>query len=99
MYPYFPDAVTIRTALTLAGRAPSIHNTQPWRWRVGGAGLEFYCEPHRQLENTDPDGRDLMISCGAALHHCVVALAALGWKAMVHRLPDPDDAGYLAAVR
>lgn len=98
MYPYFPDAVTIRTALTLAGRAPSIHNTQPWRWRVGGADLEFYCEPHRQLENTDPDGRDLMISCGAALHHCVVALAALGWKAMVHRLPDPDDAGYLAAV-
>ena len=39
-----------------------------------------------------------MLSCGAALHHCVVALAGLGWKATVHRLPDPSDADYLAAI-
>lgn len=98
MYPCFPDAETVRAALMLAARAPSIHNTQPWRWRVGAAGLELYCEPDRRLENTDPDGRDMIISCGAALHHCVVALAALGWKARVRRLPDPDDVSYLAAI-
>jgi hypothetical protein len=32
----FPDAGSIRTVLALASRAPSVHNTQPWRWLVGG---------------------------------------------------------------
>ena len=94
----FPDAATIRTVLTLANRAPSVHNTQPWRWRVGSASLDLFAEPDMQLSTTDPDGRDLIISCGAALHHCVVALAALGWQAKVHRLPDPDDPRHLASI-
>ena len=77
----FPDAGTIRTVLTLASRAPSVHNTQPWRWLVGSQSLHLYADTSRQLPNTDPDGRDLISSCGAALNHCVVALAALGVKA------------------
>ncbi|MBV8928175.1 MAG: nitroreductase family protein, partial [Mycobacteriaceae bacterium] len=48
--------------------------------------------------STDPDSRDLMLSCGAALHHCVVALAAIGWQARVHRFPNPADQLHLAAV-
>jgi hypothetical protein len=98
MNTHFPDAATLRTVLTLANRAPSIHNTQPWHWRVGTASLDLYTEPDMQLPSTDPDGRDLIISCGAALHHCVVALAALGWQAKVHRLPDPDDPRHLATI-
>jgi nitroreductase len=98
MNAHFPDAATLRTVLTLANRAPSIHNTQPWRWRVCTASLELYAEPDLQLRSTDPDGRDLIISCGAALHHCVVALAALGWQAKVHRLPDPDEPRHLATI-
>jgi nitroreductase len=94
----FPDVTTLRTVLTLANRAPSIHNTQPWRWRVTTASLELYAEPDMQLCSTDPDGRDMIISCGAALHHCVVALAAMGWQAKVHRLPDPDDPRHLATI-
>ncbi len=94
----FPDTDTIRTVLTLATRAPSIHNTQPWRWRVGTARLDLYSDPDMQLESTDPDGRDLLISCGAALHHCVVALAAMGWQAKVNRLPDPDDRSHIASI-
>ena len=94
----FPDAGTLRTVLTLANRAPSIHNTQPWRWRVGTASLDLYSEPDMQLRSTDPDGRDLIVSCGAALHHCVVALAAMGWQAKVNRLPDPDDPRHLATI-
>jgi nitroreductase len=94
----FPDAGTLRTVLTLANRAPSIHNTQPWRWRVSTASLDLYSEPDMQLRSTDPDGRDLIISCGAALHHCVVALAAMGWQAKVNRLPDPDDPRHLATI-
>ncbi|MEB3982059.1 NAD(P)H nitroreductase [Mycobacterium sp. 663a-19] len=94
----FPDADTLRDVLALATRAPSIHNTQPWRWRVGTTSLDLYCEPEMQLPNTDPDGRELMLSCGAALHHCVVALDAMGWKAKAHRFPDPDDPSHLATI-
>jgi nitroreductase len=94
----FPDTETLRMVLTLANRAPSIHNTQPWRWRVGVASLDLYSEPEMQLRSTDPDGRDLIVSCGAALHHCAAALAAMGWRAKVNRFPDPDDPRHLATI-
>jgi nitroreductase len=94
----FPDAGTIRTVLALASRAPSVHNTQPWRWLVGAESLHLYSDEDRQLPNTDPDGRDLILSCGAALNHCVVALAAVGWLAKVTRLPNPADPSHLAAI-
>jgi len=94
----FPDAGTIRTVLALATRAPSVHNTQPWRWLVGTHSLHLFSDPSRQLPNTDPDGRDLTLSCGAALNHCVVALAAVGWRAKVNRLPNPADPNHLAAI-
>lgn len=94
----FPDAGTLRAVLTLATRAPSVHNTQPWRWRVGAASLDLFSEPDMQLHSTDPDGRDLIISCGVALHHCVVALASMGWRAKVNRLPDPDNPRHLATI-
>lgn len=98
MNAHFPDTITLRTVLTLATRAPSIHNTQPWRWRVGTTSLDMYSEPQMQLRSTDPDGRDLIISCGVALHHCVVALAAMGWHAKVHRFPDRDDSRHMATI-
>jgi len=94
----FPDAGTLRTGLTLASRAPSVHNTQPWRWRVDAASLHLYADASRQLPNTDPDGRDLILSCGGALHHCVVAFAAVGWRSKVTRLPNPADPNHLAAI-
>lgn len=94
----FPDGDTVRTVLNLASRAPSVHNTQPWRWRVGAARLHLYSDASRQLPNTDPDGRDLLLSCGAALHHCVVALAAVGWRSKVTRLPNPSDPSHLATI-
>lgn len=98
MNAYFPDRETIHTVLSLAIRAPSIHNSQPWRWRVGVESLHLYADPQRHLANTDPDSRDLLLSCGASLHHAVVALAALGWQAKVHRLPNPADPEHLAAI-
>ena len=45
--------------------APSVHNTQPWSWRVPDATtIELYADRNRQLQATDPRGRDLAISCG-----------------------------------
>lgn len=94
----FPDRQTIHTVLSLATRAPSIHNSQPWRWRVGAQSLHLYSDPEKHLPNTDPDNRELLLSCGASLHHAVVALAAMGWQAKVHRLPDPLQPTHLAAI-
>lgn len=94
----FPDNETIRTALSLATRAPSVHNSQPWRWLVGPHILHLYADYDRHLPNTDPDDRDLLLSCGASLNHCVVGLAALGWQSKIHRFPNPDDISHLAAI-
>lgn len=98
MSAHFPDAETIRSALLLAVRAPSVHNSQPWRWAIGEHSLHLYADRHRQLPVTDPDTRDLLLSCGAALNHCVTAFAALGWAAKIHRYPNPADADHLASI-
>ena len=98
MSPHFPDVETIRSALMLAVRAPSVHNSQPWHWRVGGHLLHLYSDPDLHLPHTDPDARDLMLSCGAALNHCAVAFAALGWQSKIHRFPNAADPNHLAAI-
>lgn len=94
----FPDEPTLHAVLGLAIRAPSVHNSQPWLWRAGPDGLDLFADLSRHLPRTDPDRRDLILSCGAALHHCTVALAAMGWHAKVHRLPDPQVPEHLAAL-
>lgn len=98
MSAHYPDIETIRSALMLAVRAPSVHNSQPWLWKVGDRSLHLFADRGRHLPQTDPDARDLMLSCGAALNHCVIALAALGWAAKVHRFPNPDDSDHLASI-
>jgi len=100
---HLPGARAVRDALeqaaVFAGFAPSIHNTQPWRWRLTGEGLDLFTEHRRMLDVTDPDGRLATVSCGAALHHARTALAADGWQAGVSRLSDPADPDHLARVR
>jgi nitroreductase len=86
-------------ALASAVRAPSLHNTQPWLWRIAGDRIELHADRSRRLHETDPDHRDLLISCGAALHHLHVALAALGAAAETERWPDPENHDHLATVR
>jgi len=98
MNPVAPDPDTLRTAVALAARAPSVHNTQPWRWRFGDGSVHLFADRGRQLAATDPDGRDLLVSCGAALHHVRVALAALGWATTVRRLPNPAVPDHLAGI-
>jgi hypothetical protein len=84
--------------LSLAGRAPSIHNSQPWLWRVHGERVYLFGDPTRRLEATDPEGRNLVLSCGAALHHLQVVANALGRTARVRRMPDPGNPWHLATV-
>ncbi|MGE2736241.1 nitroreductase [Mycolicibacterium vaccae] len=91
----FPDAATLDSALDLAARAPSARNAQPWRWHVDHQGVALYADWDRRLGDEDADRRDVVLSCGAVLHHCAVAFAAAGWSSRIHRFPDN---GVLATI-
>jgi nitroreductase len=80
-------------------RAPSIHNTQPWRFAASPERLEVFLDPERALPVLDPTGRQQVISCGSAVEFVVVALAAAGRLCEVDPLPDPADPDHLATVR
>ena len=79
-------------------RAPSIHNTQPWRWGYRPGVLELYADRSRQLPALDPDGRSMVLSCGAALELARLGFAAAGWRTEVDRLPDPGRPDLLARI-
>ena len=86
-------------AATVAGYTPSIHNAQPWRWRIARNRLDLFTDNDRVLDITDPDALLATLSCGAALHHARIGLAAQGWHVTVTRMPDPADPGHLARLR
>ncbi len=94
-----PAGRALTQAVLAALGAPSILNTQPWQWRIDGDTAQLRADRSRQLATIDPDGRLLTLSCGAALHHARVALAADGVAAEVAYLPDGDDPDLLATVR
>ena len=80
--------------------APSVANTQPWYFRLPAADVvELYADRTRQLPGADPSGRDLVLSCGAALHHLVAAASAFGLTASVESFPRADEPDLLAEVR
>jgi nitroreductase len=91
-------ATALSAAVTVAGLAPSLHNTQPWRWRIRPTALELWADRSRQLRASDPDGRLLTLSCGAALHHAQVTLAALSYQSLVLPHPDPTHPDHLARI-
>ena len=59
--------------------APSVHNTQPWWFGTDGQAISLYADASRQLTVADPSGREMLISCGAALFTVRLGLRALGW--------------------
>lgn len=86
-----------RFLIATAGRAPSVHNTQPWRFRIGPEAVELYCDPRRKLR-ADPAGREMVISCGAALFGLRLAIRSLGYQPVVDLLPDPSHLRLMARV-
>ena len=91
-------AAALAEAAASAGYAPSVHNTQPWRWQVLPDRLHLWSERGRQLRATDPQARLLTISCGAALQHARAALTAEGWQATVTRFPEAAEPDLLATL-
>lgn len=85
----------IRDVVGEASLAPSIHNTQPWRWVTVDGGLDLYVDPARWLRVADPAGRQMLVSCGAALLHARLAIRRLGLVPRV-RLCSAGDEGVLS---
>lgn len=83
-----------------ATRAPSIHNTQPWRFRVGPGWLQVLADNSRALPVIDPVGRERALSVGAAVMGARLSLAAAGLESQVELVPaEPSEPELMAVVR
>jgi nitroreductase len=90
----FAARFVVRAALM----APSVHNTQPWRFVSHSEGIELYADLSRPLRVSDPAGREMTISCGAALFNARLAVRHLGFVPRVRLLPAPGRPDLLAEI-
>jgi nitroreductase len=93
------DARMLTRCVRAAVLAPSLHNSQPWRFRLTADGLDVFADPSRRLEALDPAGRELLISVGAALFTLRLALRREGRLPESDLFPEPDDPDLVARVR
>lgn len=86
-----PDQLEV--LLGAAGAAPSMHNTQPWRFDVDGSVINVHLDDSRTLPAEDPEGRAARIGIGAAVFNLRVAAAHLGldsWFGLAPYEGEPD---------
>ncbi len=93
-----PSWRTIESVVASACRAPSLHNSQPWRWVLEPEGLTLSSDPDRILPATDSFGRQMVVSCGAALNHLKYALLEHHWDSVIERMPHSANRECLATV-
>ncbi|VVJ21801.1 Uncharacterised protein [Amycolatopsis camponoti] len=94
-----PHPTMFEQALASAVRAPSPHNTQPWRFVLEGEAIEVWLDRERVLAVADPLAREARLSCGAAAFNAAVHLGADGIATTVRTIPDPDAPDLLAVIR
>ncbi|BBX73065.1 NAD(P)H nitroreductase [Mycobacterium shinjukuense] len=92
------DTEVIAQRIELACRAPSLHNSQPWRWLASSTNVDLFVDPRRVVASADSSGREAIISCGAVLDHFRVAMAAIGRDTHVDRFPNPNNLDHLASI-
>ncbi|MDT4985398.1 MAG: hypothetical protein QOF95_2888 [Pseudonocardiales bacterium] len=88
----------LQAAVARATLAPSVHNTQPWRFVLSSGGLDCRVDPSRQLAVLDPTARQLYLSVGSALFNARVSLAASGCPSTVKRFPHPEHPDLVARI-
>ncbi|MFF0166970.1 Acg family FMN-binding oxidoreductase [Streptomyces prasinus] len=95
------DAAAVHTLLAAAVAAPSIHNTQPWRFGLDpdSGMVQVRADRRRQLPRADPLRRAQHMSVGAAVFNLRVAAEHLGWDPVVRLRPAVDDPDLLATVQ
>src|SRR5712691_353527 len=81
-----------------AVNAPSVHNTQPWWFYGADHEVGIHADDERSLAVSDPDGREMMISCGAALFTARVAMRYIGLVPKVRVFPEPGLSTLVAKV-
>ena len=91
-------ATVLRRAAIRATLAPSVHNTQPWRFHLRDGQLDVFVDRTRQLTVLDPTTRQMIISCGCAVMNARVAMAGEGVGLEVRRHPDPAQPDLLASL-
>jgi hypothetical protein len=79
--------------------APSSHNSQPWLFHIWDDRLDLYADRLRALPVVDPDDRELIISCGAALFQLCIAMRHFGYEGEINLLAKGADSDLLARVR
>jgi nitroreductase len=92
------DRAAFEAAVGAAVLAPSMHNSQPWRFRLGPDHVDVLVDAGRRLPVSDATGWASRVGCGAALFNLRLALAAGGAPAVVRVQPDPDDPELLARL-
>ena len=99
----FPQTGTteekLKFILNYAILAPSSHNTQPWLFKIDSETIYLYADRNRSLFIADPQGRELIISCGTALYNLRIALHHFGYKGEIITFPDPTNANLLACIK
>src|SRR5258708_8145859 len=93
-----PPEEIARFVVDAAVNAPSVHNTQPWWFYGADHEIGVHADDERKLPIADPDGREMMISCGAALFTSRVALRYIGVVPKVLVLPEPGLGTLVAKI-
>jgi len=92
------DNTDLRRAAAAAIRAPSMHNSQPWQFRLRDGAIEVLADRSRQLAVANAGGWALRIACGAATFNARLSLAASSTPAVVVFRPDEHDTDLIARL-
>lgn len=88
----------IDVLLTAAVAAPSMHNTQPWRFEINGHVIDVLLDGSRALPAEDTTGRAMRIAAGAATFNLRCAAASMGYDSWFGLTPYPHEPDLVARV-
>ncbi|GID32303.1 Acg family FMN-binding oxidoreductase [Paractinoplanes brasiliensis] len=93
-----PSEKVLSSCVAAAGSAPSLHNSQPWKFVIDGNAIELYADSDRRLRVIDPAGREQLISVGAALFTLRLAISRSGFASRTRMFPSAMDPELVARV-